>query len=57
MFNKLLTFRDLEPSLTISSLAETLNVSTTTIFRMVKKLDYKHLWTLDNDFISSSRRI
>ena len=40
-FNKLLTFRDLEPSLTISSLAETLNVSTTTIFRMVKKLDYK----------------
>lgn len=40
-FQKLLTFENLEPSLTISSLAEALNVSTTTIFRMVKKLNYK----------------
>ena len=40
-FQKLLTFENLEPSLTISSLADALNVSTTTIFRMVKKLNYK----------------
>ena len=53
-FNKLLTFRDLEPSLTISSLAETLNVSTTTIFRMVKKLDYKTLLALTISLMTSS---
>ncbi|MFQ6793217.1 MurR/RpiR family transcriptional regulator [Thomasclavelia sp.] len=40
-FQKLLAFENLQPSLTISSLAEALNVSTTTIFRMVKKLNYK----------------
>lgn len=40
-FHKLLSFDDLQPSLTISSLSEALNVSTTTIFRMVKKLNYK----------------
>lgn len=40
-FQQLLAFQDLNPRLTISSLAETLNVSTTTIFRMVKKLNYK----------------
>lgn len=40
-FHKLLSFQDLQPNLTISSLSEALNVSTTTIFRMVKKLNYK----------------
>ena len=54
-FNKLLTFRDLEPSLTISSLAETLNVSTTTIFRMVKKLDYKTFMDFRYDLLYHRR--
>ena len=54
-FNKLLTFRDLEPSLTISSLAETLNVSTTTIFRMVKKFDYKTFMDFRYDLLYHRR--
>lgn len=54
-FNQLLTFKDLEPSLTISSLAESLNVSTTTIFRMVKKLEYKTFMDFRYDLLFHRR--
>ena len=54
-FNKLLAFHDLEPSLTISSLADTLNVSTTTIFRMVKKLNYKTFMDFRYDLLYHRR--
>lgn len=54
-FHKLLTFDNLEPSLTISSLAETLNVSTTTIFRMVKKLSYKTFMDFRYDLLYHRR--
>lgn len=50
-FQKLLTFENLEPSLTISSLADALNVSTTTIFRMVKKLNYKSFMDFRYDLL------
>ena len=51
-FNKLLAFHDLEPSLTISSLADTL---TTTIFRMVKKLNYKTFMDFRYDLLYHRR--
>ncbi|MCI1856519.1 MAG: HTH domain-containing protein, partial [Sporolactobacillus sp.] len=50
-FNKLLGFNDLAPSLTISSLAQALNVSTTTVFRMVKKLNYKTFMAFRDDLL------
>ena len=54
-FNKLLAFHDLDPSLTISSLADTLNVSTTKIFRMVKKLNYKTFMDFRYDLLYHRR--
>ena len=54
-FHKLLSFQNLQPNLTISSLSETLNVSTTTIFRMVKKLIYKTFMDFRYDLLNHRR--
>ena len=54
-FHKLLSFQDLQPNLTISSLSEALNVSTTTIFRMVKKLNYKTFMDFRYDLLYHRR--
>lgn len=54
-FHKLLSFQDLQPKLTISSLSEALNVSTTTIFRMVKKLNYKTFMDFRYDLLYHRR--
>lgn len=54
-FHKLLSFQNLQHNLTISSLSETLNVSTTTIFRMVKKLNYKTFMDFRYDLLYHRR--
>lgn len=54
-FNQILAETNIEPSLTIASLAQNLNVSTTTIFRMVKKLNYKTFMDFRYDLLYQRR--
>ena len=55
-FNKLLDCDNLDPNFTIASIAEYLMVSTTTIFRMVKKLGYGTFMEFRYDLLYRRRK-